>query len=226
MPLGPTEAIEDPRLVRIGNFEDGVSGRHDAARVLGPFIASIAGRASRTRVAVLLHDDESMNKIAQTLLEMIRGGLSGVPVDVTVFYPGRRRSIHGSRRGCRSPFVHCRDGVRGFAEAARPGGFDYVLLFESSGMYRGEETVPLLRATGHRAARRGVGQPAAVGPRHRGVVPVPLSPQRRCRARSVTSGSYVLSLACLVLYGRYITDTLSGVRARPGGRRPAIRAST
>jgi hypothetical protein len=26
-------------------------------------------------------------------------------------------------------------------------------------------------------------------------------------------GSYVLSLACLVLYGRYITDTLSGVRA-------------
>ena len=36
VPLGPTDAIEDPRLVRIGNFEDGISGRHDAARVLGP----------------------------------------------------------------------------------------------------------------------------------------------------------------------------------------------
>jgi hypothetical protein len=63
VPLGPTDAIEDPRLVRIGNFEDGISGRHDAARVLGPIIASIAGRSVRTRVAVLLHDDGSMNKI-------------------------------------------------------------------------------------------------------------------------------------------------------------------
>src|SRR5262249_23773436 len=54
VPLGPTDAIEDPRLVRIGNFEDGLTGRHDAMRVLGPFIASIAGRRARVRVAVLL----------------------------------------------------------------------------------------------------------------------------------------------------------------------------
>ena len=43
VPLGPTEAIEDPRLVRIGNFEDGASGRHDAARVLGPFMRRLPG---------------------------------------------------------------------------------------------------------------------------------------------------------------------------------------
>ena len=69
-----------------------------------------------------------------------------------------------------------------FADAARAGGFDYVLLFESSGMYRGEEIVPLLVAAGDRPAGRGVGQPPAVGARHRGVVPVPLPAQRRRRA--------------------------------------------
>src|SRR5204863_6971421 len=30
VPLGPVDSIEDPRLVRIGDYEDGVTGRHDA----------------------------------------------------------------------------------------------------------------------------------------------------------------------------------------------------
>ena len=212
VPLGPTDAIEDPRLVRIGNFEDGISGRHDAARVLGPIIASIAGRSVRTRVAVLLHDDGSMNKIAQTLLEMIRGGLSSVPVDVTVFYPGSE--VLDPRLAAHLPFAvrPLRDGVRGFAEAARPEGFDYVLLFESSGMYRGEETVPLL-------AQLATGRLDAVwGSRRLSVRDIEESYRFRYRRKAVAGaisylGSYFLSLACLVLYGRYITDTLSGVRA-------------
>ena len=29
VPLGPVDSIEDPRLVRIGDYEDGVTGRHD-----------------------------------------------------------------------------------------------------------------------------------------------------------------------------------------------------
>src|SRR4029079_2759811 len=36
--LGPVELIEDPRLVRIGAYEDGATGLHDAARVLEPFL--------------------------------------------------------------------------------------------------------------------------------------------------------------------------------------------
>jgi 2-phospho-L-lactate transferase/gluconeogenesis factor (CofD/UPF0052 family) len=31
VPLGHLEAFEDPRLVRVGHYEDGVSGRHDAS---------------------------------------------------------------------------------------------------------------------------------------------------------------------------------------------------
>ena len=86
VPLGPTDTIEDPRLVRIGNYEDGVTGRHHAARVLEPFISSIVSRRDRRRVAVLLSDTASLNKVTQTLLEMVRGGIEHVPLDVTVFY--------------------------------------------------------------------------------------------------------------------------------------------
>ena len=37
--------------MRIGNYEDGVTGRHDAARVLGPFLDGIATAERRKRVA-------------------------------------------------------------------------------------------------------------------------------------------------------------------------------
>ena len=91
-------------------------------------------------------------------------------------------------------------------------GFDYVLLFESSGMYRGEETVPLLSqlATGR--------LDAVWGSRRLSVRDIEESYRFRYSASALGGtvsylGSYALSLACLMLYGRYITDTLSGVRA-------------
>ena len=31
-------SLEDPRLVRIENYEEGVTGRHDAAKLLTPFV--------------------------------------------------------------------------------------------------------------------------------------------------------------------------------------------
>ena len=212
VPLGPTEAIEDPRLVRIGNFEDGLSGRHDAARILGPFIGSFTGPAPRMQVAVLLHDASSSNKIAQTLLEMVRGGVADVAVDVTVFHPGPEAL--DPALAARLPFGlrYLPLGIRGFAEAARPGAFDYVLLFESSGMYRGEEIVPLLS---HLASGR---LDAVWGSRRLSVRDIEESYRFRYERNAVAGivsriGSHVLSLACLALYGRFVTDTLSGVRA-------------
>ena len=143
VPLGPLESIEDPRLVRIGNYEEGVTGRHDAARVLAPFIESILSRAQRKRVAVLLHDGGSINKVAQTLLEMIRGGIEQLPLDVTVFYGGTE-PLDARFIGSLPFAVHALPGGdRTFAPSARAGGFDYVILFESSGMYRGEDVVGL-----------------------------------------------------------------------------------
>ena len=54
VPLGRLESLEDPRLVRVGNYEEGVTGRHDAAKILGPFVdAFIARWEAVQRVAVL-----------------------------------------------------------------------------------------------------------------------------------------------------------------------------
>jgi hypothetical protein len=198
--------------VRIGNFEDGLSRRHDAARILGPFIGSFTGPAPRMQVAVLLHDASSTNKIAQTLLEMVRGGVADVPVDVTVFHPGPEALEAGL--AARLPFAlrHLPLGIRSFADTARAGGFDYVLLFESSGMYRGEEIVPLLSQLAN-------GRLDAVwGSRRLSVRDIEESYRFRFERNAVAGtisrvGSHVLSLACLALYGRFVTDTLSGVRA-------------
>ena len=79
-------------------------------------------------------------------------------------------------------------------------------------MYRGEETVPLLSqlATGR--------LDAVWGSRRLSVRDIEESYRFRYSASALGGtisylGSYALSLACLALYGRYITDTLSGVRA-------------
>jgi len=212
VPLGPLELIEDPRLVRIGNYEEGVTGRHDAARVLAPFIESILSRAERKRVAVLLHDAGSINKVAQTLLEMIRGGIEQLPLDLTVFYGGTEpldARFIGSL-----PFAVTRlpggDGT--FAQSARTGGFDYVILFESSGMYRGGDLVGL---ASHLTAGR---LDAVWGSRRLSLRDIEESYRLRYRPNALLgaisyAGSHVLSLAYLVLYGRYISDTLSAVRA-------------
>jgi 2-phospho-L-lactate transferase/gluconeogenesis factor (CofD/UPF0052 family) len=211
VPIGSTDTIEDPRLLRIGNFEDGVTGRHHAGRVLEPFIASIVGRRERRRVAVLLTDTTSLNKVTQTLLELVRGGIERVPIDVTVFYASTAALAPELTSGF--PFdLHHLSAEREFADAARPGKFAYVLLFESSGMYRGEETVPML-------AQLTTGRlDAAWGSRRLSLRDIEESYRIRYSASAMSgaisyAGSYLLSLACLVLYGRHISDTLSGVRA-------------
>lgn len=211
VPLGPLDSIEDPRLVRIGNYEEGVTGRHDAARVLGPFLDGIVSTARRKRVAVLLHDAGSTNKVVQTLLEMVRGGIDQVPVDVTAFFAGEALEPAFTAN---LPFAVSRlpGGDATFASAARGGGFDYVALFESSGMYRGEDLVAL-------ASQLAMGRFDAVwGSRRLSVRDIQESYRLRYRKNLVLGaisyvGSHALSLAYLFLYGRYISDTLSAVRA-------------
>ncbi|TAK16980.1 MAG: hypothetical protein EPO35_04265 [Acidobacteria bacterium] len=211
VPLGPVDAIEDQRLVRIGNYEDGVTGQHDALRVLAPFIESIQRRSHRRRVAVLLHDAGSINKVVQTLLEMVRGGISDVPLDVEVFYAGADTLDPAFVK--RLPFGVTRLAADGaFAAAARAGQFDYVVLFESSGMYRGENIVSL-------APHLAVGRLDAVwGSRRLSVREIEASYKFRYHSNALVGvisylGSYVLSLSYLFLYRRYISDTLSAVRA-------------
>ncbi len=210
VPLGRIESLEDPRLVRIANYEDGVSGRHNATKILGPFIDSLAADPRRPRVGVLLHDAGSLNKVAQTLVEMVRGGITAVPVDVTAFYEGEPLD-----RGFLEslPFtVERLDAVRTPAALAASGTFDYLVLFESSGMYRGEDVVALAQQL------PGGRLDAVWGSRRLSVRDIQESLRFRYQksplSRAVSAaGSHALSLACLFLYGRFISDTLSAVRA-------------
>ncbi len=173
----------------------------------------IARRATRAaqRLAVLLHDAGSLNKVTQTLVEMVRGGIGDSP-----------STSRCSTRASRSiaafvaslPFAcpdHCCAGTR-FEEAVRQGDFDYVMLFESSGMYRGEDVAVL-------ASHLAIGRLDAVwGSRRLSVRDIAESIRFRYQKSPLFGaisavGSHVLSLACLALYGRYISDTLSVVRA-------------
>jgi hypothetical protein len=211
VPLGPVESIEDPRLVRIGAYEDGVTGRHDASRILEPFLDALLVSRRPYRMAVLLHDAGSVNKVTQTLLEMVRGGIETLPMEMSVFclIPGSLDAGFTARL----PFsVRTVPSAAAFMDAVRAADFDYVGLFESSGMYRGEDLVAL-------ASHLTVGRLDAVwGSRRLSVRDIHESYRMRYQRNVLLgaisyAGSHLLSLAYLVLYGRYISDTLSAVRA-------------
>jgi hypothetical protein len=145
------------------------------------------------------------------MLEMVRGRIEDQPIDVTVFCMGA--FVLDATFVERLPFaVHTVPDCKAFVEAVNRGRFDYVALFESSGMYRGEDLVAL-------ASHLTVGQLDAVwGSRRLSVRDIHDSYRIRYEGNPLMGalsfiGSHVLSLTCLVLYGRYISDTLSAVRA-------------
>jgi len=100
--LGPVELLEDPRLVRIGAYEDGATGLHDATRVLEPFLDAVLARTSRPRLAMLLYDAGSLNKVTETMLEIVRAASRISPSTRPCSAPPRSRSTTRSSRDCRS----------------------------------------------------------------------------------------------------------------------------
>jgi hypothetical protein len=209
VPLGALESLDDPRLVRIANYEDGATGRHDATKILAPFIDSLLAPERRLRVGIYLHDATSADKLTQSLLEIVRGGVAELPAQVTALYLGAPLDAEFTAS---LPFP-----VRAIsAEAVTPTlaseSFDYVMLFESSGMYRGEDIVSLVSQLAF------VPLDAVWGSRRLSVNDVKeairLLYRRKWLLGTVSYfGSHLLSLLYLVFYGRYIYDSLSGVRA-------------
>lgn len=209
VPLGAIDALEDPRLIRIGHYEEGVTGRHDAEKILTPFVMSLLGSDREPSVAVYLHDADSPNKLAQTLLEMVRGGVGDLPLTLTVLH-----SSHPIEEGLAAslPFVVRSVARSKVLEMLGAGGFDYVILFESSGMYRGEDVLALASQLAF------VRLDAVWGSRRLSMKDVDEALRLRYSHNwllKMTShfGSHLLSVLYLVLFGQYITDTLSGARA-------------
>ena len=216
VPLGRLDAFEDPRLVRIGHYEDGVSGRHDAAKVLTPFLNTFLSQRRRQRIAVWLYGAGSLNKLSQSVLEMLRGRIQDMAVDVTVFYSADTDLDDVFMRplpiALRNLKHSGEPSGRAFRHALAEREFDYAVLFESSGMYRGEDLAGLISPLT-------TGRPDAVwGSRRLSVKDIEASYRLRYNHNALLGsvsyiGSHLLSAAYLVLFGRYISDTLSGVRA-------------
>lgn len=213
IPLGSVDSLEDPRLVRIANYEDGVSGHHDAGKVLEPYIESFLKLAETQRIAVLLLATDVLNKIGQTMIEMVRAGVEELPFQVEVFYQSPQ---HFDRSFADSLPFRIRnladDHAGGFLGVLEREPFDYVVLFESSGMYQGADIVDLIQHCK-------LGRVDAIwGSRRLSINDIHMAYRllhRRTPIRGAISyvGSHLLSLMCLLLYGRYISDTLSGAKA-------------
>jgi 2-phospho-L-lactate transferase/gluconeogenesis factor (CofD/UPF0052 family) len=217
VPLGRLDSLLDPRLVRVGDYESGGSGRHDASKVLAPYVVGLlASRRERHRIAVVLHDARATDKLAQTLLEMVRGGVQQQPADLVVFCETAqsldREFVSSLPFTVREvgPLTDAAEDAR-LRRAFLDGGFEYVLLFESSGMYSGED-IPWLIS--HLTGRLD----AVWGSRRLSVRDIEESYRLKYRKHGALGaisyvGSHVLSLAYLLLYGRYVSDTLSAARA-------------
>jgi 2-phospho-L-lactate transferase/gluconeogenesis factor (CofD/UPF0052 family) len=217
VPLGRLESIEDPRLVRVANFEEAGTGRHDAAKILGPFVDSFVARwTTSQKVAVLLHEASTTNKVVQTVLEMVRGGIRDLPVELAVFHDGPADVDAGFVVSPGFPVRRLEgdetDRDRALRAILQEEAFDYVVLFESSGMYNGEDIATL-------ASHLNLGRLDAVwGSRRLSVRDIHQSYRLKYRHRTVLGaisyvGSHALSLLYLALFGRYVSDTLSAARA-------------
>jgi hypothetical protein len=216
VPLGKLDSLEDPRLLRVGSYEEGVSGRHNAEKILGPFVEMMLGPAQPPRIAVCLLETASLDKVSESLIEMLRGGIVGLPVRVEVLYHAPESFDEGFAAklplrvtNVATPGVSAREA---WARGVRAAECDYVVLFDSSGMYKGEDVVSLVSLL----TRARVD--AVWGSRRLSVRDIRESYRVRYHHSPLLGaasylGSHLLSLCYLLLYGRYVSDTLSGARA-------------
>ena len=217
VPLGTLESLEDPRLVRVANYEEGMTGRHDATKILGPFVESFLARWNVTKkVAIYLYDADTTTKVVQSILEMLRAGIRDLPLDLTILHDGPAdldpRFV--GDLGCAVRRLEGNEVERDttLRRALEQQAFDYVMLFESSGMYNGEDAANL---ASHLTSGR---LDAIWGSRRLSVRDIQASYRLRYRHHALLgavsyAGSHVLSLLYLTLYGRYVSDTLSAARA-------------
>ena len=209
VPLGAVDALEDPRLVRIGNYEEGVTGRHDAEKILTPFVMSLLGSEREPRWPCTCTTRIRRTSWRRHCWKWC-AAVSGSAADAQLSCTAVSRSKKGSPRRCLLSCDRCR--APRCSNCSARGGFEYVILFESSGMYRGEDVVALASQLAF------VRLDAVWGSRRLSMKDVDAALRLRYSHNwllKMTShfGSHLLSVLYLVLFGQYITDTLSGARA-------------
>lgn len=210
---GNLDVLDDPRPIRVGNYEDGSTGLHDADKALTPFIETILARDRMDRIAVFMLDTDSSDKVIQSLVQMLQnsGSLRDPHIEV---YCSTADGI-GSTLRANMPFIlhqYATEFDTAFVrDAISRNSYDFVVLFESSGMYHGGDVMKLI------SALRANSLDVVWGSRRLSVHDIHDSYRLRYQGDRLLGavsyiGSHVLSLLYLLLYGRYVSDTLSGIR--------------
>ena len=216
IPIGDLHGVDDPRLLQVRNFEDQLSGTHDADKILTPFIEAIEFSNSALTIATLLLNNVSTEKTVQTVMDMSRSYVAKqFAHDVTVFYAGDKIDLLHSMT---FPFAirHINasseiEADNALLQTSLSEGFDYLCLMECSGMYHGSDAMQLM------SSLQGKQISSIWGSRRLSVSDVQASYQFRYQKHWLLGlmsrmGSHALSLMYLILYGHFISDTLSGLR--------------
>ncbi len=216
IPIGDLHGIDDPRLLQVQNFEDQLSGTHDAHKILTPFIQAIESANLPLSVAVLLLSNISTEKTVQTVMDMARSLSSDdVSQQVTMFYAGEKIDmLHSMDLPFAMRHVQANDEKGADIELFKQGleeEFDYLCLMECSGMYHGSDAMHLISSLNGRQVD------SVWGSRRLSVSDVQASYQFRYQKNWLLGaisrvGSHALSLMYLLFYGHFISDTLSGLR--------------
>ena len=216
IPLGDLQGIDDPRLLQVQNFEDQLSGTHDADKILTPFIQAVESANSPVSVATLLLNNVSTEKTVQTIMDMSRSSIQqSAQQQITVYYAGEKIDVlHSMSLPFEIEHIEAANESEANAKLLQIGlssEFDYVCLLECSGMYHGSDAMHMISSLYGRKID------AIWGSRRLSVADVEASYQFRYRKNwllgSVSRiGSHALSLMYLIFYGHFISDTLSGLR--------------
>lgn len=216
IPIGDLHGIDDPRLLQVRNFEDQLSGTHDADKILTPFIEAIESANSSLSIATLLLSNVSTEKTVQTVMDMSRSfAAKTLPHNVTVFYAGDKIDLlHSMELPFAVHHVQANNVEQADTElfkASLAQDHDYLCLMECSGMYHGSDAMHLM------SSLNGKQVSSVWGSRRLSVSDVKASYQFRYQKNWFLGfvsriGSHALSLMYLALYGHFISDTLSGLR--------------
>ena len=187
--------------MRIGHYEEESRGTHDASKVLTPFLESFLSHRRRQRIAGLLYDAASLNKLSQSVLESARR-YPGPRGRRHIFYTadGTRRWLHAvaAPRAPQSP-GSIRSARQGIRPCARGAGFRLRCDFRVLGNVsrgRPRQLIPPLIS----------GRMDAYGQRRLSLKDIEASYRLRTTIGAAGAfsyvGSHVLSAAYLMLCGR------------------------
>ncbi len=175
VPLGHLETLEDPRLVRIGHYEDGVSGTArcvESADAVPSIVSLAAPPPAHRRVVVRRRIAEQTEPVRARDASRRHPGSRGRRHRLLHRRRRPRRCVHAAAAGrAAESSKRIAAGRQGVRAGARRAGVRLCRAFRVLRHVSRRRSRQRNPAADERQARRRVGEPPAVVEGHRGVLP-------------------------------------------------------